>query len=183
MVLSVALTVSAFPVHTALVDRPVHHDPEVRSDPVVRIDTRGATPKQLDYLSDALARFDEANLRLPDLQVVFSDDDADCNGGFGLFSTGSDPWKVTICNRHISDVYLHELAHAWTCEHLDDNAIQRFLEAHGLDNWNDRSKEWRSRGFEVAAVEIGAWLGGYSETSDKPAVLDVDPLTVGRRLS
>lgn len=51
---------------------------------------------------------------------------------------------------------LHELAHAWILDRTDDATRNEFLEATGLETWNDTSVPWQLRGSEYAA-EVLAW--------------------------
>lgn len=123
-----------------------------------RVEVEGGSPEQRLRLADALTRFSRAGLRLPDLYVVFSDDTSQCGGAIGYFSPASVPWTISICNRHVTSVYLHELAHAWTRVHLTDAKRAAFLELRGLKTWNDPTMPWGERGFEVAANVIQAGL-------------------------
>jgi len=51
---------------------------------------------------------------------------------------------------------LHELAHIWLVEHVDDAGRRAFLTQRGLDVWRDAATPWHRRGVEHAA-EILAW--------------------------
>lgn len=118
------------------------------------IEVVGGTPRQRQRLFDAVRRFDAAGLTLPDLTVNLGTDPAVCGGALGSFSTRSEPWQITICNEHVTPVYLHELAHAWTRRHLNDTTREAFMELHGLTTWNDPRTPWRDRGMERAAIVI-----------------------------
>lgn len=132
--------------------------PDSLSSPTPKLTVTGGTEKQLALLADALDKFEDAGMELPDLDVLFSDDKADCHGAIGYFEPASSPWLITICNKHVTSVYLHELAHAWTRANLDDSTRAAFAELHGLSNWNDRTQPWGERAFEVAANVIAAGL-------------------------
>jgi hypothetical protein len=51
---------------------------------------------------------------------------------------------------------LHEYAHAWIDDTLDDNARQQYTDHVGRDAWNDSSVAWRERAVEHAADTM-AW--------------------------
>ena len=51
---------------------------------------------------------------------------------------------------------LHELAHAWMLDHLDDATRQRVLGVSGRSVWNDAGVAWVDRGVEYAAETL-AW--------------------------
>lgn len=136
----------------------------------------GGTEKQRALLADALRRFQGAGLTLPDLEVVFSDDSSVCNGAIGYFSPAFTPWRVSICNRHVTSVYLHELAHAWTRANLDNSTRSAFEDLRGLSNWNDRDQPWKERAFEVAANVIAA---GLSDRADPPTEHGIETRLAG----
>ena len=56
------------------------------------IEVRGADGTDRAALADALFRFASAGLQLPDLTVVFSDDESDCAGHMGAFDQRGEPW-------------------------------------------------------------------------------------------
>ena len=51
---------------------------------------------------------------------------------------------------------LHELAHAWVLDHVNDDAKLRLLEFAGLEVWGDSTAPWGERGEEYSA-EVIAW--------------------------
>jgi hypothetical protein len=65
---------------------------------------------------------------------------------------------------------LHELAHVWAMEHLDDEARAAFVGAAGLDAWDGVSVAYDDRGIEAAA-NVMAWalLGGTASPSERLA--------------
>jgi hypothetical protein len=110
----------------------------------------------------ALGRFEQAGLKLPPLSIAFHDEKEACSGHYGFYRP-STPARIDICgfnrNRFLvtpKRTMLHELAHAWLDENLDDETRHRFLELRSLDAWNETSGPWESRGFEHAA-EIITW--------------------------
>ena len=113
----------------------------------------GGSPTQREQLGIAVSAFLSVGLQLPDIEVGFSDERADCNGGMGLFETAVTPWRITICSE-AEFVYLHELAHAWELAHLDDSERYAFMEHRGHSNWADPTAEWGDRGVEDAAFVV-----------------------------
>ena len=104
-------------------------------------------------IADAVAQFDAAGLTLPYVQVVFSDDERDCNGHEGLFEPSFDPWRLTICS-DLAFVSVHELAHAWIEANTDESTQQTFTELRGKASWNSPNHDWNQRGVEDAAFLI-----------------------------
>jgi hypothetical protein len=114
---------------------------------------RGADSAQRAALDEALGRFHSAGLELPDVEVVFSDSDADCGGHEGLFERRFDPWRISVCS-DLAFVITHELAHAWESANLNDGDRARYLEARELTTWSDQDAPWDERGAEDAAFII-----------------------------
>ena len=111
----------------------------------------GAGEAQRATLHDALGRFREHGLDLPDLEVRFSGDQADCHGHVGGFDERRR--RVVVCSE-LPFVLTHELAHAWAAANLDDTDRDRYLDARGLTTWDDREAPWNERGVEDAAFVI-----------------------------
>ena len=153
-------------------------DPSAASlDPAVTIE--GGSDWQREMLDDALGRFKAAGLALPDLDVLFSQDRADCHGGLGYFHPKYRPWRITICNDKTTTVYLHELAHAWTRSNLDDGVRAEFAELRGLPTWNDHDFDWNERAFEQAANVIARGLADQGKFSWMSSDLDGFELLTG----
>ena len=102
---------------------------------------------------------------------MFHDSTEPCEGNEGTVrpERGNEVW---ICVTHDNPdaerrmkehVVLHELAHVWAGDRLDDETRADFMEFRGAENWNDRSDDWWNRGTEQAA-EVITW-----------GVLDRDP--------
>lgn len=119
--------------------------------PVVHV--RGADPQQRSTLDEALTRFRLAGLELPELDVRFSEDAADCLGHDGLFDSSRSPWRVTICSG-AEFVPTHELAHAWETAHLDDADRDHYREVRGFETWSGNHVAWVERAMEDAAFTI-----------------------------
>jgi len=123
----------------------------VSTHPAITVSGGDATDHR--RLDEALVRFRDAGLDLPDLDVRFHEDDIECQGHYGLFQTTYSPWRVLVCT-DLDFVPTHELAHAWEAAHLDDDARERYVELRGLGTWRDAHVPWVERGIEDAAFVI-----------------------------
>jgi hypothetical protein len=110
----------------------------------------------------ALDRFEQAGLDLPAVSLAFHDEKGTCQGQNGYFHAG-DPHRIDICGFNWDrflvtprKVILHELAHVWVHENLEDAARLEFLHLRGLEVWQDGNTAWADQGQEHAA-EIIAW--------------------------
>ena len=92
-------------------------------------------------------------LELPDVHIVFTDDETACQGYMALFEHTS-PGRITICTELELLALVHELAHAWVEAHLDDDDRDHYTEVRGYDNWNDQTAAWEDRATEDAAFVI-----------------------------
>ena len=134
------------------VDRPVL----VIAEPIpLANSTTGGTDQQQELLAWALEQYETAGLELPVLQVHLHSDPAACKGNQGLFSSGSTPWKITLCTEERM-VYLHEIGHAWAALTLTDADRSNYVEQRRMESWNDPETPWRARGSEDAANTL-AW--------------------------
>ena len=112
----------------------------------------------------ALHRFRTAGLGdVPPLEVRLHRSRDACDGGLGLYYMN----RIDLCTKDSSEDYarkyaLHEIAHAWAEANLDPEVMRRFMDARGLDAWNDKRFPWKERGTEQAA-EIIAWGLGDGE--------------------
>jgi hypothetical protein len=87
-------------------------------------------------------------------------------------------WPGRRWSPHVVHQGLHELAHVWMYDHLDDSDHSTFLERVGLETWRESDVFWPKRGVEVAA-ETMAWGlagNGVAEYLIKPPP-DCDELT------
>lgn len=125
---------------------------------------------------DAVDRFAEAGLTLPELRIYVHDSDEPCRGHMGLYGKGGDRHRIDLCERH-RKVITHELAHAWEYHNLDDSTRQAFLDRANLKVWNDKDVPYPARGVERVAYLI-SWalddqsiqaisLGHYIEDLDR----------------
>lgn len=113
----------------------------------------GADAEERTRLDEALARFSDNGLELPDLEVQFSSDEADCSGHLGLFKQSFTPWRLSICSG-LAFVPTHELAHAWEAANLDDDARGGYVVTRGLASWDDPAVDRGDRGIEDLAFMI-----------------------------
>lgn len=94
---------------------------------------------------------------------------------------------LVMCSLDLNTM-LHELAHAWANENLNEAARQQFVSSRGLDSWNDHDDAWEHRGTEHVAETI-AWAlaedphhvkwveaesRGSTNTSHRILTIDVD---------
>lgn len=128
----------------------------------------GASAEEQGRVDDALARFGAAGLLLPDLEVVFADDVAECGGHDGLFRDRVTPWQVLVCS-DLAFVVTHELAHAWEAANLDDDDRAHYTERRGLTTWNSPDVGWGERGVEDMAfmLQQNLMAGGVSPSWDR----------------
>lgn len=104
------------------------------------------TDEQRQVVEWAVARYAEAGLTLPSLEVSFP---ATCGGKAGRYFVGQR--RIELCKVHRKTM-LHELAHAWD----DSTSVDRagFLLERGLDHWyeqpGDRAHE--SGGEQLALI-------------------------------
>ena len=134
-----------------------------------RITLVGAGAAERAALDDALARFREHGLDLPDLEVEFSDDTTVCNGHAGGFLERS--WRVVACS-DLPFVLTHELAHAWVAANVDDVGRNRYVEARRLSTWDSHDVPWGERGIEDAAFIIQQNLMATSPPMSSPTWAD-----------
>jgi hypothetical protein len=125
--------------------------PSVGLHPEIRI--VGASAAEAAAVDEALGRFRDAGLLLPDASIVFHDDQEACGGHDGLFQARYTPWRVLVCS-DLGYVVTHELAHAWEAANLDDADRDRYVEHRGLATWDSGDAGWGARGVEDAAFIV-----------------------------
>ncbi len=133
------------------------------------IEVYNGTDQLEDLLAWGFARYDAAALSAPRLSRVTSHNaDSDtCSGIRGLTLNDA----VVLCFQGTKlwcpdggtawvplarETVLHELAHVWMAEHVDQAIIAEFLRVSGQATWADRDEPWKDRGVELAAETI-AW--------------------------
>jgi hypothetical protein len=126
-----------------------------------------------------VGRFHLAGLQAPEAEIRFHPFNPafeEC-AGFPGFYTFDDPGhRIDICavgERSRRRTLLHELAHAWTYEHLDETERNAFLADQGLEVWNDADVPWEERGAEHAATLIAVGLDLHCDPRD---MIDEDDL-------
>lgn len=95
--------------------------------------------EQVALVEEALARFDEAGLELPDVTIHLHSDRAKCGGSSGepsngYYTTRGDENIVHTCGSPA--VLYHELGHVWDKHNLDDETRNAIMEQRGLDSWS-----------------------------------------------
>ena len=133
------------------------------------IEVFNGTDQLEELLSWGFSRYEAAGLSAPTVSRVTSHhgwSDA-CSGVRGLTLNdavvlcfqGTGLWCAHDCTQwepEAKEVLLHELAHAWMAEHVDQAIIAEFLRVSGQATWADRDEPWKDRGVELAAETI-AW--------------------------
>lgn len=127
-----------------------------------------------DFLLWGLQRYESAGLPLPRVtSVTFLYDPEVCRGAGGLAARTESGTDITFCSRpgevcededctrwhrRYRHLWLHELAHAWLDDNVDDPTRQRFLELVEMERWSDHDDPWTRRGVERAANTIAYGL-------------------------
>lgn len=112
----------------------------------------GADPAEQTRLDEALVRFRDNGLHLPDLEVHFLDESG-CLGHLGFFQEGFRPWRILLCS-DLDFVPTHELAHAWVAANLDESDQDRYIGVRDLTHWSDKNITRSERGEEDAAFMV-----------------------------
>jgi hypothetical protein len=150
---AVEATTAVVPIPDAAGQVPVATAPAaVHVSTTPHITVVGADANERLLLDEALARFLDNGLELPDLDVQFLEEN-DCGRHLGLFQQGFTPWRILVCS-DLGFVPTHELAHAWEAANLDDVARARYVEQRGLTDWSDKDIPRDARGEEDAAFVI-----------------------------
>lgn len=69
-------------------------------------------------------------------------------------------WPDVEWPGHVAHQGLHEFAHVWMYDHLDEATSLAFLDRVGLDVWRSADVFWPERGVEVAAETMAWGLAG-----------------------
>jgi hypothetical protein len=140
----------------------------------------GATPREARIVRWTLARYLEAGLSVPPVEIEFHRDPSGCQQLSGLYGS----FHVDLCVADQTETYarrtlVHELAHAWADANLDQEERDAFVRLRDLASWNSKAVPWASRGFEQAA-EVITWAVGDRSTRillpdhDDPASIAAD---------
>ncbi len=148
----IVIATAIFPAPTA--SRDAASLPAAIAAPIVS----GATPEEAAMVEQAIERFAAAGLALPAVSVTYHDTIDGCHGYLGYYDAAG--FQLDMCNRgqsHIepANTLLHELAHAWSFEFLEEGTRIAFTNHRELENWSS-GLNWWLMGQEQAA-EIIAW--------------------------
>ena len=128
------------------------------TSPWIRLRDEIGDPAQVEGIVEvfawALGRYDTLGLELPPMTVTFHRERSSCSDLPGLWTSWDDGMRIDICvggNRRRAHILLHELAHAWSADHLDQESRDAFVTRRGLPGWSEADVEYESRGMELAA--------------------------------
>jgi hypothetical protein len=126
-----------------------------------------------------LERFTEAGLAVPEVRAMWFPPAPECVDRGGLALDRDERYAgqpvVFVCFeasevhqrrpkagwRPVAAIYgLHELAHIWMTQHLDDTTRDGFVDRLDLPTWSAASSSWSERGVEHAASTIAWGLAG-----------------------
>ncbi len=144
-----------------------------------QVDLVNAAPEQADFVRWLFERYVVGSVGVPDVAAVWFPPSVDCGLAEGIAKREDDRFAgshtVTLCftpdelasgwpgvqwSDHVVHQGLHELAHVWMYDHLDEIDHFRFLRRAGLDVWRDVDVFWPQRGVEAAAETIAWGLAG-----------------------
>ncbi len=145
---------------------------EIRSVDGSRIEIRNGTEALVDLLGWGIARFADGDLSPPAMDAVIFEPSRNCEDRSGRVLDDGTVRNLFVC-MYDSDVctiagsctvpgtsariaMLHELAHAWMIDHVDDETVQELLVVSGRTTWDDQTVPWIKRGVEYAA-DVVAW--------------------------
>ncbi len=148
--------------------------PRVSNDPVLKV-VGSASEAAVVY--EAVDRYADLGLMLPDLQVTFTNDVL-CDTYYGWFKTHGLSWQIFVCRTEMADptrVLMHELSHAWSYATFSDEDKTAALDLFGLEFWQGDDVVYAERGTERLAylmervlfedfwLDDGEFLGPSSE--------------------
>jgi hypothetical protein len=136
------------------------------------VNVHNGTPLLEQVLQDALGRYTEANLTEPKFDAVTFEPSRQCVGRSGRLIQSEGVRNLYLClfesdlclgtgqcqepSLSVRGAVLHELAHAWTLDHVSSDLERRFLDLVGLDVWQQADLPWSEQGVEYSA-EVIAW--------------------------
>ena len=161
---------------------PVESPTEPWPDSIRLVDLIG-DPHQVDGIVEVyrwtLGRYEAMGLELPAMTVTFHRERSNCWDFQGLWISGEDGMRVEICvggEMKRRRILLHELAHAWLADNLDQADRDEFVARHGLAGWSGLHIEHDLQGVEHAAEVIvwgldevcrpSHWLSGMSDPTE-----------------
>ena len=146
-----------------------------------------AEPIHADYVRWLIGMFIEGGLGPPDLSAVWFPPNPHCVGEATGLAIGADAryegehtivwcfdegqlvqgagrsgWAIGVIL-----IGLHEFAHHWMLEFLDDETRTAFTELTGLPTWRDHAFSWDERAVERAAYTIAWGLAGNEDARYK----------------
>lgn len=132
------------------------------------VEIYNATGRQIDLVAWALSSFDDAGLERPSVERVTFPPTLACSQGFsGIASHGETASRIELCLAldvltgtaefplAAGRAALHELAHVWNRDFVDESTQKTFLAMQGLDMWTG-ADAWQDNGSEQAA-ELLMW--------------------------
>lgn len=136
------------------------------------VSVHNGTPLLEQVLQDALSRYADANLEEPTFDAVTFEPSRQCIGRSGRLIQSEGVRNLYLCffesdlclgtgqcqepTLSVRGTVLHELAHAWTLDHVSSDLEGRFLDLVGLDIWYQDDLPWSEQGVEYSA-EVIAW--------------------------
>lgn len=136
------------------------------------VNVHNGTPLLEQVLHDALSRYSEARLDEPTFDAVTFEPSRQCGGRSGRLIQSEGVRNLFLClfesdlclgtaqcqepTLSVRGAVLHELAHAWTLDHVSRGLEGRFLDLVGLDVWQQDDLPWSEQGVEYSA-EVIAW--------------------------
>ncbi len=124
----------------ASLDTAVEDEPDVV---IAGIEVFADSPERRAAAEDAITRFEDAGLDLPDGLLLYFHDAGDYEqcGGHAAVATHADDWeRIDMCTESEFTIF-HEMAHIWAEEHLSDEEREAFLDNRDLDSWRDLGEE------------------------------------------
>ncbi len=142
-----------------------------------RIEVHNGTPGADELVRWAMARFPAADLTAPTVgSIAFSEEAhrAQCAGGrWGLALQDGSSSRIFLCYTVGSVAtpieqakILHELAHVWMWQNLDEERKEQFDARMHLPTWDALETPWDQRGVEQAAGVIAWGLGDENLKSE-----------------
>jgi len=136
------------------------------------VSVHNGTPLLEQVLQDALTRYTTANLAEPTFDAVTFEPSRQCVGRSGRLIQSQGVRTLYLClfesdlclgtgqcqepTVSVRGAVLHELAHAWTLDHVSEELELRFLDLVGLDVWQQDDLPWSEQGIDYSA-EVIAW--------------------------
>ena len=164
----------------------------------IEVEVFNGTQELAGFLQWGFSRYEAAGLPLPQVaSVTFLNARAACYNLGGQALTTEGETNITLC-RTPEDVclddtcddwvassrqlWLHELAHPWLDEYVDEATRATFLEFVGLPRWADQDDPWQERGVERAADMLAFGLMDEPVEIDPEFTRNCEERTAGFRI-